>query len=1508
MDKKILERFVGSSVAVTVNTGKTYSGRLTEIVADYIILGNDDVALDAETIVDVSKLDNQVESPESSDSTSNDAEPVESLVPNSEETDAVDIERATEKLAEIEQQFKSEIQSAKIELKEPDFTFPKEEIPGWEKTSASTLWMRFKNSYDYAKRIKELDPKHGRIQRVVGNLQSLVREFPNSPTLTRGLAYLHSLSDNWNEALQNYQACAVQSGAADDWLSVTACALKLDKEMIVCFSLGRFFEECSIMDYPQVWYAYVPLLEKFHRSAISKLAAKTTRNGEIDVLLETALYLLKKRGDTMSAPVIIMKWLRGESAESLLSEACGKLDGEPTESYRQFCTKFTNEISASLRADRVATLQSSKPTHKKRKNSPAGFKTKKVTLSQVGATETKEEKDLYASAKLAFDSGDLEQAQLLYQKVISRKGIKIEAAIKDLAMVFVRLRQAEKAVEILENHHHKAENQESWNRSLISAYQSAMMYDKMIPLLNAILQQTEDAEQKLTIRWQIANAYLKSENYSRAVEQFRKVLKIRPKSIPTQKRPAQKRLAFCLAKQGEYDDAESILNTLQDDRPDMDPEISEWLTAIKAARTTGTLQLDDDNTHGTEMELSYFSGELDKFARFTLEGCRLMESVQPGRVNDDGKYAGSEDDAKHDIQKQESLGKQHRTKNPLARSNCYLVAARICFDMKNYDHRLYQYLCRSFASRGDAAVGTDLDVGRAWYCQALRAYDTARGILTVQNPKAKVYEQDAVNSIVRYLYSTLGNTNIPRDPAIHTTQINEATKKVVEHMAAGGNTKKAFDAISYLLLHSQFALGRILRYLYDDTILRAQANDYLRDNGMDVPDSMVNVEHFFQPWNELCQDKSRKINRISSELQTFSSFEFRTSWLEDKLKSVDLIIPQLFMELDQRHVATLRETLNTALRLCELRAAEVEEELCRKLIIDCSDQLEEITERPTKLSIEHVYPIVEVIRKKADKQREGINENRKPVLTLRLPESKKSYVPVEGNIDVQIVVQNEEGRMPTDSLTLVTELDDGLFTKAEPLDDPQSIRGGKQVILRVRLSLTDEAELNKAFSLRVHAQYRIPGEEDGQTETVSLPIQLKDEEKEFENINNPYRTYATGRPVEDKKMFFGREKLLDDIVDAVRMPENICILVYGQYRSGKSSFLGRLHDKLQENEQANEDLLVLNIGNIQKALDRRSSKSYLYQILALILQKLKQKLKDKIESQQNGDYPPLELFIPDTKKFLEHDVPRLFFEEVFGDLKREFARVNRPNLRVVLLIDEFQYTYDLIVADDLDKSFMLDWKALLQDNHFSAVLVGQDVVSKFKEKFSNAFGTTEPHLVTYLDKTEARQLIEDPIRIGGDGGASRYREKSVDRILDLTAGSPFLIHKVCNLLVGHMNDKRVPLVTEADVESVKRDLINGTRALQENDFDCFTDSGDPSKDAIKKDEARAVLKAIADNASDLDQRGCPKHLIVSMPIPNLDDILEDLERRQVVERDKDLHGDWYRIRSDLFKEWLVIRG
>ena len=352
-------------------------------------------------------------------------------------------------------------------------------------------------------------------------------------------------------------------------------------------------------------------------------------------------------------------------------------------------------------------------------------------------------------------------------------------------------------------------------------------------------------------------------------------------------------------------------------------------------------------------------------------------------------------------------------------------------------------------------------------------------------------------------------------------------------------------------------------------------------------------------------------------------------------------------------------------------------------------------------------------------------------------------------------------------------------------------------------------------------------------------------------------------------------------------------MVFGQKRSGKSSVLYHLKTLLQKNP----DILVLDLGNIGAIQDENSSVQLLYQILKRILTELEYAVEDRVDE----GFSPLALSVPNDREFYNHPAPLQCFEETFAKLKRLASKqADWRDMRVVLLIDEFQYIYSQIATGKISESFMNNWKALLQANYFNAVLVGQDVMPKFKLRFPNEFGTTQDERVTYLKPEDARRLIDEPIRIGDRQGESRYRENAIERILDLTAGSPFYIQIICNRLVEYMNVKRARLMTEADVEQVKNELIRGVNALALDKFDNLINSGDTSADAISDEDALKILKTIADNSG---TGPCHRDRMGGEIL--VDTILDDLVKRDVVECDQ---GQYYRIRVGLFNEWLIING
>ena len=614
---------------------------------------------------------------EDSDDTDANAESTASLPGEVEVSDDTDAnaelivnfeEQASEKLSEIEKQFNNQIETAKFELEPPDLTFPAEELTGWQSTTVAGEWIRIKNKYENAKKINELSAKFGRIQPLVIDLKSLAVRFPNSPSLKRVFAYFYALSDNWQEAIQIYQEVAITSENINDWFNIAVSALHLNKEELACYSLEKFFYGVSVIEAPEAWHIYIRLLEKFNNLRAFRQLCKKDENdvvaSEIEALLDAAIYLFKKKGTTELAIEIVQKRIKGESDESLLKEVCQKLGGQSTESYRQFLTEFMNAMIASEKVTSPSTPEDPERSGTVEKSVDYMSPQKRDIQTQA--------KDPYTSAKHAdLVEKDLEKAERLFRKCVSQN-IRHDSAIKDLAMVLVRLERPGEAVELLEHKRPNIEDKQALDNTLIMVYPAAGQYEKAIDLLSKTLNQTSEKGKKVYLYFQIASNYIKLGNYASAEDQFRQVLKLNPYNIT-----AQRSLALCLSKQDRYIEAEKFLKQIQRNSPDR--KTAALLEAVERAQRTGEFILDDESIIEIETALSHFSSELSEFAQFFLERCEF-DGVLPARVNE-GKYIGSEKDFQHDIARLEDVAKQLGTRRPRDRGHYYLSAARIYFDL-----------------------------------------------------------------------------------------------------------------------------------------------------------------------------------------------------------------------------------------------------------------------------------------------------------------------------------------------------------------------------------------------------------------------------------------------------------------------------------------------------------------------------------------------------------------------------------------------------------------------------------------------------------------------------------------------------------------------------------------------------------------------------------------------------------------------------------------------------------
>ena len=1474
---------IGSEIKVKSQTEGEVSGVLTDLGVDYIILNRTkgDIILESKTIVSVECLGAPAE-PGSSDE-------VISEELNIEQTDAsiladnnlglevsIKTDPVLKELINIKKRLNNFDESNVLELKPPDITFPASELTDWRATDVSGKWVSIKNKYDNAKKINELSDQYGRIKPIRSELETIIKRFPESPTLKRVLAYFYSLSGDWGNTLQNYQEAAIQSKQADDWFSLAVSALKLNRKELTCYSLEQYFHEHAIINDHKAWVIYANLMGTFNNTSAFREYCKNdvlVDEENLNILLDTAIYLLNNTVNEASARNIIQKRLEVASSKPLLEQACQLLNGEPVESYRYFLEEFRN-VETSLK-DKL-TKHISSNTAKKPTPRTTSSKKKQTQKKQTQKKQTPKKHPLYTQAKDADENGNLEEAVEIYWKCLTQN-VNYESVINDLAGVLLRLKRPEEAVEILEKYREKKRNKvpPAINNQLINCYGHTKEYGKSINLLNFSLSHTRHSEKQFQIRVQIANSYNMLGEHHKAIEQLTHLQKMRPDNITV-----QHNLAISLSKEGHYVKAKEVLQAIQKTSPDM-----------KTAELLETIEKVEKGNSNPDIE---FSTELSRFDLFHLERCEFA-SV-PGIRVWEGKYVGNAVQGKKDIKNAEDYAKSHQTIRPEDRSRYYLAAARIYFDLEDYNEFLYRYLCRCFSSMGDDArdKSLDLDTIRGYYNEALRVYDV------IYDDEDRIEEQDAGNALSRFLFSYLGKDNIPRSSPQHTTleaQKGYIVKAITKVISDHEHVNEVFDAIGFLL-NSRYAKNHILPCLYNDSDLSKKALTYLQNNEIDISNPVTSQDDFDRLWNRLIREKVEKEAIILGKFDEIkSNFEFTTISLEVNIQHVKNIRSVLFFKLDHDYIDTLLELLAEALVLCNEISFEAQADRCNELEKRCTVLLTGIEKNPTSLSIEKIRPIIEVIQNRVDEHLKSLYETSRPKLELRL--DSDTYTPKDEKINVQIVIENEKGRMAANLLELIIQDNNTLFSITDhEIKLGKSLRGGEQHIQKVILNLTDQDE--KAFSLSFHVIYNTSEDkEPTPTQSETRRIRIGSEDK-FKTIQNPYSVYAKGLEVDDDAMFFGRKELVNEIKNSIQNAgdHSKCVLVYGQYRSGKSSLRLYLKKRFME-DYSEAPLLVVDLGNIDAIEDSASTNPFLYQLFDHIIKSLNKTIEDKVEKSNFSSLSYEFHQESHSEESVKDTITQEKFISIISDLKKALHK-EWGIQQVVLLMDEFQEIYDKILDEKLDPGFMKTWKGFLQKNLFSAVLVGQQVMAKFRDRFSNEFAAMQHKEVTYLTKNEAEQLITKPILVDGQ---SRYRERSIERILELTACSPYYIQIICDRLVNHMNNVVfASWVTEADVEEVTTNLIE---EYDRADFHNLLASGDKSEYAISEDDALIVLSAIAKGSNKITNL-CPKNEIncTRTPSVSVDVILDDLIDRKVIELDKGC----YRIKVDLFKKWLIFRG
>ncbi len=268
-----------------------------------------------------------------------------------------------------------------------------------------------------------------------------------------------------------------------------------------------------------------------------------------------------------------------------------------------------------------------------------------------------------------------------------------------------------------------------------------------------------------------------------------------------------------------------------------------------------------------------------------------------------------------------------------------------------------------------------------------------------------------------------------------------------------------------------------------------------------------------------------------------------------------------------------------------------------------------------------------------------------------------------------------------------------------------------------------------------------------------------------------FNPYVAGAPVLDENLFFGRERLIDRVLQTIH---NNSLLLYGERRIGKTSVMHHLKRRLENLQDPEYDFYPVYID-----LQGIPEEKFFQTIAEDLFHELGPELEDLHPTPPSeGDYSYREL-VRDMQRVL-----------------KALRKNSQKNVRVVLLMDEVDALneYDPRVNQRLRSLFMKSFA-----EHLVTVVSGVEIKKHWEGEGSPWYNFFEEIEVKPFERNDAEELIERPVR-----GIFALEKGVVDRIITLTGGRPYFIQKLCVSLINRLHEDNRRTITLGDVEAVGR--------------------------------------------------------------------------------------------------------
>jgi tetratricopeptide (TPR) repeat protein len=815
---------------------------------------------------------------------------------------------------------------------------------------------------------------------------------------------------------------------------------------------------------------------------------------------------------------------------------------------------------------------------------------------------------------------------------------------------------------------------------------------------------------------------------------------------------------------------------------------------------------------------------------------------------------------------------------PEQQAQYYISAAKILDELnERVDDRFPESLRRFCAAQADYYAIKNFDVARAYYIESFRLEDIISPQLVTIFKKLLMtflYTQDEfLASDFKHDISILLETGLK-----HTTSL-------VRH------------GIVFCVLNVLRKNPDIVEKLQDTfqkssirSIMARSLSEILNENIENLDNHtlerlIVSGQKFIEKAERTLEEKFNWFfdNSVNAQLIYDLSYDF-FNWKPDFISAgVD------YGRRDANRIEGMKDIFRYYIRFKDEEVFEEKDNLRNTVNTQIEKLQQDIHQFPTYYSRCYILPILSRWQEVIVGYFAEIASVSKPNLEIR--EIAKA---VYDNhfVSVHLIVSNEQGKSAASGIKL--EILPSQSQDYEMIDTivefGKTLRSGEQgtVVCQVRLN-----DLIPAFALHYRLYYANRQGEITVTYEQSIPIRLSQDQ--FMRLTNPYARWASSNEVTDPKMFFGREQLVGELFNLFCVPgQRKMIVIHGQKRAGKSSILFHVKDRIDKRNMLNDVIVCAFKMSIGDVITSFTLSNFFYVLGKELYRSAKEKL-------QQYDVI-LEFIKPDRDTF--RDDPFNQFLEYTEELIEQIKNSTNLSVNLLMIIDEFTYVYELIQKGNLDTNFMKAWKALVERRIFSFLLSGIDEMPEFVNAYPNEFAVADLRRVSYLDNESSKDLIEEPVW-DIQNNNSRFQERAVQRIQELTGSSAYYIQIFNNQLVEYMNEEKTSYITEADIDAVMRRLTYGQNNLNlASNFDNLTrfkNGEQDTKDIILEGRLLRLIAFLTKNETFAHRDSIFRRFRESEH-PIIERLISRLISRDVLKARAG--SQQYAFVVDLFKEWL----